>query len=460
MEPTRRNGADARGADAARGGVGQPRDGSGAQHRGPDRVIALTFWAVSVICLVDLNDLLRMWVGVERAFSVPLLACCLVLLTGLLRMRFMDAVGWPGVLILACLLSYSGLGMLVSLASATEFESDAAGYLVRHLSSVVLILATAAGARRVLHAAGEESLLRGLMLVATGSCLLMIASPRLVDLFVDPPEDGTYRYFGAFSDPNMAAMVACFGVVSALAFLRAGRQRVLAHGAALVSGTALAGTFSRTALVVLACLLAGAVVASRGVQRRRLAGGLAVLAVVGALGVRTLDLSALEARQLQRWESLLEIVELSSVDDVSLAGRMTLWRLALEETLEAPLLGNGLGRLHHLDGAWYNDDGVLMGAHNQYLVLAGEAGFVPLTLFVLYLALTLTVDSRSKGSVAILGAVSGWALVVVLFSVAFHGVLLQKACSFVIGVSCAAVARGPGRGTSPRTEAPAPAAAA
>lgn len=35
------------------------------------------------------------------------------------------------------------------------------------------------------------------------------------------------------------------------------------------------------------------------------------------------------------------------------------------------------------------------------------------------------------------GAVSGWALVVALFSVAFHGLLAQRAANFIIGLICA-----------------------
>ena len=430
-----------------------PAAESKLQHRMLDRIIGLTFWVVAVICMVDFNDVVRMWFGVERALSVPLLLCCFVMLTGLLRVRLMDALGWPGILILGSLLTYSGLGIVVAVASGTELQDDSTWYLVRHLSSVVLIAATAVGGSVLLRSAGHVRVLRGFMLIAAGSCVLMMASPRLLDIFQNPPEDGTYRYFGAFSDPNMAAMVACFGLVSALSFIRAGRYHVLAYGTLLLSVAALVGTFSRTALVVLVVLLVGAIMASRGRERTRIAGGLAVIAVIAAMSGPNLGLGALETRQLQRWESLVEILELTSVDDVSLAGRLTLWSLALEQTLEAPLFGNGIGRLHHLDNAWYNDEGVLLGAHNQYLILAGEAGFLPLLLYLLYLGWTVRAGFRQIGDAPILGAVSGWTVVVALFGLAFHGILTLKASTFIVGLSCAAAAAPVDRAASPRTAA-------
>ena len=416
-----------------------------------DRVVRLAFWTASVICIIDLNDLIRMWIGVERAFSVPLLLCCLVMLAGLLRVRLTDALGWPGLLVLAALASYCCLGIVVAIVSGTDAEADSLWYLVRHLNSFLLILGTAVGGRVLLEGVGAERALQGFLVVITASCIVTLASPWLVDIFLLPPPDGDYRYFGAFSDPNMAALVACFGVVSALALVRAGRHHVLAYGALFASVTALVGTFSRTALVALPFLLAGALLSSRGVQRMRLAVGLALVGAIVAMGSRNLDPTALEERQLARWESLVEVVELSSVDDVSLAGRVTLWNLALDQALDAPWLGHGLGRLHHLDGAWYNDEGVLLGAHNQYLILMGEAGVVPLLLFVAYLGMVLRVGFGARSTIPILAAVSGWTVVLTLFSIAFHGILTQRACNVVIGFSCAAVASYSGRARYPET---------
>ena len=405
-----------------------------------DRIIRAAFWAACVICLLDLNDLTWMITGVTQVFSAPLLLCCLVMLMGLFRVRPMDALGWPGVLVLSAVASYCGLGIAAAFVLGVDFELDSGFHLVRHAASFVLILAVAVGGRVVLESVGDERALRGLLVVLTGSCVLMMASPLLVEVLENPPREGEYRLFGSFTDPNMAALVACFGVVSALALLASARVHPVAYGALLATVTALVGTFSRTALVALPFLVLGAVLSNRGRARTRLLWGLGLMAGVAGLAAQRVGVPVLDVRQLQRWESLLGLVELNSINDVTLAGRLTLWELALDKALDAPVFGLGLGSLHRLEDAWYNSDGVLLGAHNQYLVLLGEAGFVPLVLFVWYLGLVLWTGFWNESDSRVLSAASGCVMVVAIFSIAFHGILTQRACNFVIGFSCAAVA--------------------
>lgn len=411
-----------------------------------DRVVAPTFWALSAICLLNLNGLAFMWAGVERAFSLWLLLCCVVALAGLVRVRPTEALGVPGMLLLAALASYAGIGIVVSVVTGTDLRSDAAFYLVRHVNSAFLTLAAAVGGLVVWRRSGGERLLRGLLVVMVGSCLLVLASPLLVEVYQQPPEQGRLRYSGSFYNPNDAGMLACFTVVLALACLRAGRFRPAAHGALLVASIALVLTFSRTALMGAPVLLAHCLLWSRGVERRRLVGALALAGIILGAAVANLDTGALQERQLARWESVLQILERRSVDDVSLGGRLALWRIAADMALQAPLFGHGLGTLHRLEGAWYDGEtGVLLGAHNQYLVLIGEAGFVPLVLFLLFLGTALWSGLRAERDLPLVGAVSGWILVVALFSLTTDGILTKRYCNFVIGVGCAVLAGSAGR---------------
>ena len=405
-----------------------------------DRIVTLAFWTVGVICVFNLNDLVRLWVGVERAVSIPLLLCCIIALAGLLRVRLMDALGTSGLLILATLAAYAGVGIVVSIVTASDLRSDAASYsyLVRHASSGLLILASAVGARFVWDRSGAEGPLRVLLLLMTGSCLLVLASPWLMDAYRLPTEVPT-RYSGSFSNPNAAALVTCFAVALALSFIRAGRFRLVAVGALLVAGTALMLTFSRTALIALAILVVHGLLRSRGLKRVGLVSVLALAGVVLGGAFASLD-TELQDWTLARWNSLLEIFDRRTLDDVSTGGRLTLWRLGAEKAAQAPLFGNGLGQLHRLDEAWHHLDGSLHGAHNQYLVLVGEAGFVPLVLYLLFLATLFRAGLRREHDSRILGAVSGWALAIAVFGVGANGILVHRAANFVIGVGCAAVA--------------------
>jgi len=403
-----------------------------------ERLVALAFWTLSVLCLLNPNGLMRMRTGEERAFSEAILICCLLALAGLTRVRTREALGLPGALILACLMFYSGIGIVVAMVAGADLQ-QAQWYLVRHVKSALVILAVAVGGRVLWRRVGGERMTQGLLLVMMASCTLILASPWLLDLLRFPPLDGEYRFFGSFADPNEAGLMACFTVVTALAVIDSGRSRVVGLGALLVAVAALVGTFSRTALVVLPLVLLASLPARRGGGRKRVAGSVAVVALGVAGVLAALDPAAVGERRASRWNSVVELATLSSVEDVSLADRAALWSLALEETLDAPLLGNGLGRLHALDGAWYNREGMLLGAHNQYLILAGEAGFLPLVLFALFLAVTFRAGFTKKASWP-LGAASGWAIVLIVFSMTFHGILTYRICNFIIGLICVATA--------------------
>ena len=412
-----------------------------------ERTIALAFCASSVMTLLNLNGMARMWIGAERAFSAPLLICCLVMLGGLLRVPLMDALNGVGVLILAVLVSYCGIGIVVSLVTGTELRSDADWHLTRHVNSIVLILATAVGGRVLWQRIGGERVLLLILGVLICCCALVVASPLLVDIYRYPPPEAAYRYFGSFGDPNEAGVVACLTAALAFSFLAANRFRVLALGALILAVWAVVGTSSRTALIVLAGLVAWNLAARPGIERKRVAVGLLFLLLVGGITAAALSTAGgigdrlLPDQQQVRLNPLVELVESGSIDDAALGGRMTLWRLALAQALSAPLFGHGLGMLHRLEDAWYNHEGVLQGAHNEYLMLWGEAGFIPFLLFIVFLGAMLRVGAgirNEDGSAALLRTVSGWGVVLAVYSVAHHGVLTQRACGFIVGLGCAA----------------------
>ena len=409
-----------------------------------DRLVGLAFWALSVLCLLNLNGLLRMWTGGERAASDAMLFCCLVALMGLMRIGPGSALGAPGALLGSCLLSYAGIGVVVTTLNGADPQPQSEWwYVVRYAKSMLVIVAVAvSGGVLLSRRGGAERVMRGLLLVMTASCALILASPWLRNVLPFAPRDAEYRFFGSFADPNEAGLMACFTVVLALVLIASGRSRVLALGALPVAVAALAGTFSRTALVALPIVMLGTLLASRGAQRKRAAAIAALVSVIAAGTVSIFNVDRFDERQLSRWISVVEFVDPSSENDLVLADREALWSLGLEQTLDAPLLGNGLGHLHHLDGAWYNLDGVLLGVHNQYLILAGEAGFLPLALFVLFLAVTFQASFRKEKASWFLGAVCGWSIILAVFSMTFHGVLTYRICNFIIGLICAMIASG------------------
>ena len=406
-----------------------------------DRLIVAAFWTTSVICLLNLNDFARLLFGVERLFSGLLLVCCVVSLAGLLRVRPFEALGTPGVLILATLASYVGIGLTMDVVNGSDPWWEAVSYLVRHLSSMLLILATAIGARVVWDRIGGERLLKGILLVMAVTCALVLVSPWLIEVYVVRPFDLGGRFYGSFSNPNEVAVVTGSAVALALTVLRTGRTPWLATGGLGLALAALVLTFSRTVWLALPFAVAHAVLASRRGERRRLASGLVLAGMLAVAPAISLGADALrDPYGLMRMQQLLEAFRADSLDDVPLGGREIFWRLGAEKVVEAPLAGNGLGRLRHLEGTWFNAEGKYFGAHNEYLVLWGEAGIFPLVLFVVFLGTLLRRGLGRERALPLLGAVGGWGTILAIYGVTAHGVLVQRACCFILGLSCAVVA--------------------
>ncbi len=125
--------------------------------------------------------------------------------------------------------------------------------------------------------------------------------------------------------------------------------------------------------------------------------------------------------------------------------RLLLWRLGFEKAMEAPLFGHGLGTLISMEGAPIEHHGRLAGVHNLYLALLGEAGIVPLLLFVSGIFLLLRSQWRAPRSLA-RDSTAGWVVVFALNGLASHHLLLIAAAMFLLGLSVAMCAASvPGR---------------
>ena len=117
--------------------------------------------------------------------------------------------------------------------------------------------------------------------------------------------------------------------------------------------------------------------------------------------------------------------------------RPVLWRLGLEKAMEAPVLGHGFGALEYLDDAPTGHHGKPLGPHNLYLMLLGEAGIVPLLLFVSAIVLLLRAQWGAPKSLA-RDATVAWVIVIALYGMTFQHLLGIGAFMFLAGLSVAA----------------------
>ena len=113
-----------------------------------------------------------------------------------------------------------------------------------------------------------------------------------------------------------------------------------------------------------------------------------------------------------------------------------LWRLGLEKAMERPVLGHGLGALKYMDGAPIGHHGRPTGPHNLYLILLGEAGIVPLLLFVSAIVLLLHAQWSAPKSIA-RDVTVAWVVVIALYCMAIGHLLDVGAFMFLAGLSVA-----------------------
>ena len=196
------------------------------------------------------------------------------------------------------------------------------------------------------------------------------------------------------------------------------------------------GTFSRAAFLILIFILTDFFF----FNHRGRATVVKWLSVAIPTGVIFLMIVELDPYLLERrWQRLSEIATLlpgNQVIDSSLSERQELLVLALDETANSPLFGNGLGTIHSLGNAPYSSRGIPQGAHNQYLILTGEAGIIPLVLFLLFLGSILRLRLMAPRSV-VRDAAVGWAIVIGLGCMVSHNILAMRIVDFLIGLSCA-----------------------
>ena len=124
-----------------------------------------------------------------------------------------------------------------------------------------------------------------------------------------------------------------------------------------------------------------------------------------------------------------------------LARRALLWRIGTGQFLESPFVGNGIGSMFSLPGAPNDRTGTPTSVHNTYLKLAGEAGIVPMSLYVLFLASLLRthwVLARCPAR----AAATGGGIAMVLYSMAFDHLMQLGAYVFATGVFAALAASG------------------
>ncbi len=427
--------------------------------------------AFAFCALLALSQINRVDLGISPLILGVMLVCCLLTL-GFVNLRRWPTVGKPGLLILAAIAVYLVISSAVLLVSDAELQlRDVA----RQAFFLLVTLAAILGGKALLERIGIEALLWWTFLILTASCAVIAATPFLEYTGV-LPEYRLARATGTFADPNDAGFIACMTAVLALGFIWYGRRRWFAYPSLILGYTAMALTVSNSAMIVLGLILVSVLLLNLRHLRRNIGPvgmvvlGLALILFYFSINFQTLypfqetsptsdagvvgetpaptETSGLtetpaptEVPLLARQQKAIESIRGETVTSGSgvLGKRVDLWKMGFDKFLESPIVGNGLYQLHSMEGAPMNYERRPAGVHNLYLMLAGEAGIIPLGLYLLALFFLTQVLWTTPPSVG-RDILIGWVIAIVLFSGAFQHLLTMGAFNFLIGLSCAIAA--------------------
>jgi hypothetical protein len=293
--------------------------------------------------------------GTAASMMIVLTGCWLGALSLVLALHARRMVHHP---LRGPLLAFAAL-LLVGLIRAPDWGVGLYG-LARTASPLVVLLAVSAVVRGV---PARRRFLR--VLLWTSAIPVGVSLAHLVAGQMEHTvHDGIHRLLGSYQNVHTHALaMALFAGVAALWALARDSRETTVAGAVLLcgSGACLALSYVRPATVVFAIPLIGLLVLTR---RYRLAGGLAVL---GVLGVALLPVWS------ERFEDVRLLLTLTPPEEGWAAlgrHRPAIWARSLsafgDQGTEALLLGNGLGG--HLT-FWKPRD-----PHNEYLSLLYQLG--------------------------------------------------------------------------------------
>ena len=408
--------------------------------------VLLAFYLLAAATLISFNSLSNMLIGTGWHVTLGL-GLASIYLCAVVRVPFSQCLGSPGLLILATLISYLWIG-----GSVVAFEHGIAQLrdnvvIPRIVLAAALVVATALGTTVALQRIGLDRLLFVVLCLQVITCLAILATPALFEhVYSLAPHLGhvekhaQYRFLGTFTNPNRAGVAACQGAVTALAFLGSGRHVKSASVALAVAVVAVVLTFSRTAMMAIAaiCLLTPLFFRNRHFSK-------VVLIGVGMVGVvATVAFLLEDPRQIVRFDSLFgEFGGLSSNIRTD-----WLWPLTLSQIAESPLFGHGVTLHHAIAVTNQCTAATVCSPHSTYLMLWREAGVVPLTLLLLFVATMFCASAKISSSMA-RNVVVGWVVIFAVNALASDTVLYSTSQAFIMGLSCALICRAAGTQRKP-----------
>lgn len=386
------------------------------------------FWTVAVMVLFKIGGAWFLFSAVVLGFigtgTTRFVALAVLLLAATARSSPMRAVGTPGTLFLLAVVLHIVIG-----TSVAVYHDEMFSYHWRmqyQLLGLLVVVVAATGVHDVASRIGVDKLLAGILVILTTACISVIAFQVILQVMIAETAIEV-RSAGVHEGPNQGAFMSCLTVAMASVMFIWRKHQGWVIASMIVAILSTVAGISRTGVVILAVLC---VISVPYVHKMR---GPAVTVRIG--------LAAVVVFALWAWVVSVspEGAAIRRMTDFDITERLGFWTYGLSRILDAPLTGHGLDtffEMHDYTHTSCRDTGAMAcGIHNQYLLLIGEAGMLPLLLWVLFFAVVFKKCSWTPNSLP--KAVAGsWMVCLALYSMVSHVVFLSLANFFVVGVAC------------------------
>lgn len=411
-------------------------------ERPAHRAVVIVFWLSTSAALLSFNNVANMVVG-SGWFITAGLACCCTYLIMCVRTPLRQSFAC-GRLFVAAAVTHVVIGWAVTLMTGETLASVDYRLPFRAGLAVMVAIASASCASIMLRRIGVERLLAGILAIQAVGCIAILATPLLLkyvysELGVQTASLARFRFIGTFTNPNIAAMMACQTAALALTMSGSGRYRKVTWAIAILAGVSVYLTRSKSGIFILFAIALVYLWCNRRLQLRIGVLRIAV-SVICIFTIVTLSLNFVPQSHRGRAADRVSPIFLASMlykgDD-----RFKLWLSALRDVAEAPVVGKGFSSPYledpgfrcSVDSSWRE---ISCSPHNTYLAMWRETGIIPVVILMSFIFSLLRTHLRLPKSVATNLGIS-WTIALALEGMTYDHMFYFPRNAVVIGLSCA-----------------------
>jgi len=390
----------------------------------------LLILSLAAICILNLNGVGYMVLGINQIFSPLILLVSFVLI--IIGVRQEIPLSREFILYAFSIILYVAIGGIVGVIYSDAYISRVPLLVFRYFTVLVVTLAAYYGVC-LCHSVRLEPLKIILIFSTIATFFIPFGTELNISgkIIVD-----NERNAGLFGNPNEAGIIAALGFACALVYVS---RKLILIALSIFFIVMAVLTFSKAVLLMLII-----VYFTNLLLKGKLSTG-ALRLIVGVVVIYTLIIlfraeipEQFEGNQARRIEQFISIMMLEPSKESVESSRGYLWKIGYGYIYKHPLFGNGLGMLHSMDGANASvNDGHSQGVHNSYLLKFGDSGIFAILSFVLFLIVALYQSFKLAKQHIYARVALSYFIIFALDCIGTHNVELLRFHNYLMGASIA-----------------------